>query len=107
MLAGSRVVSVNDDEEKGWLADLSDTYGSVRLWAVGLLGPGLVMSELLQGRVAFGVGLGFALVIVWMQLVKRLGVESAWLDRAGHVFFVLGGILMVWHYARWWAGYLG
>lgn len=86
--------------------DLSDSYGAVRLWVIAILGPGLVVSELLQGRLWLGVGLAFICVMVWTQVAKQLGVESPALDRIGHASLVIGGVMLAWHFARWWLAYL-
>jgi len=100
--AGSRM----SEGRKGWLADISDTYGSVRVWLVGIFGPGLVISELLQGRLWLGVGLAFICVVVWTQLAKQLGLGGAALERIQNVSLVIGGAMLAWHYARWWLAYL-
>jgi len=91
---------------KGWLADIFDTYGAVRLWVLGILAPGLVISELLQGRICLGVGLAFICVMVWTQLAKQLGFEGAALERIQNASLVIGGAMLAWHYARWWFTYL-
>jgi hypothetical protein len=92
--------------KKGWFADFFDTYGVVRLWIVGTLGPALVVSEMLQGRVWLGLGLAFVCVMVWTQLAKQLGVEGPALERLGNASLVIGGALLAWHYALWWISYL-
>ena len=97
---------MNDERKKGWLVDISDTYGVMKLWIVGILGPGLVVSEMLGGRVWLGLGVAFICVMIWTQLAKQLGVEGAALDRIGKVSLVIGGALLVWHYVLWWVAYL-
>jgi hypothetical protein len=90
----------------GWLSDLSDSYGAIRLWVVAIVGPGLVISELLQGHLALGAGLGFTCLMVWIVLAKRLGATSEAWDRIGNVCLAIGLALLAWHYARWWWEYL-
>lgn len=97
---------MNDDGKKGWLADVSDTYGVVRLWILAILGPALAASEMLQGRVRLGLGLAFICVMIWAQLAKQLGAEGATLDRIAKVSLVIGGSLLAWHYLLWWVAYL-
>lgn len=97
---------MNDDRKKGWLAEFSDTYGSVRLWVVGILGPGLVLSELLQGRLWLGVGLAFVCVLIWTQLAKQLGADGVALRWIENASLIVGGSMLAWHYVRWWLAYL-
>jgi hypothetical protein len=97
---------VSEDGKKGWLADIADTYGVVRLWIIGILAPGLVVSEVLQGRVWLGLGLAFVCVMIWTQLARQLGAEGAALERIGNISLAIGGALLAWHYALWWVEYL-
>lgn len=78
----------------------------MRLWIVGLLGPGLVVSELLQGRVSLGIGLGFICILIWTKLAARLGFSGRTWERVGNVSLVIGGLLLGWHYLRWWIEFL-
>jgi hypothetical protein len=89
-----------------WLFDFSDTYGTIRLWVIAILGPALIISELVQGRLALGVGLGFTCVMVWITVAKRLGAIGSGWDRVANVSLAIGLVLLGWHYARWWWEYL-
>ena len=97
---------MDDNDSKGWFADFADTYGAVRIWGIALLGPVLAISELLQGRVWVGLGLVFICVMAWTELATRHGVASPGLVRIGNAALVIGGILLAWHYGRWWVEYL-
>lgn len=97
---------MNEERKKGHLWAISDAYSTSKLWFIGIFCPVLVFSELLQGRVALGLGLAFICVMVWVQMAKRLGTEGAALDRIGNASAIVGLALLVWHYARWWIAYL-
>ena len=97
---------MSEDGRKGWLADFSDTYGVVKVWIIGVFGPLLAVSELLQGRFSLGLGLGFVCAWVWTILATQLGSQSPALDRIGKVSLLIGAALMAWHYVLWWVGYL-
>lgn len=94
------------DDPRSWLDEVFEVYGGVRLWVLAVLGPGLAVSELLQGRGSLGLGLGFICVAIWAKLAKQLGIAGQAGERIGNVAVTVGVLVLTWHYLAWWIEFL-
>jgi hypothetical protein len=92
------------DEERRDRVTLGSTYGTVRLWALGLLGPGLVVTEVVQRRYSLGLGLGFLCAAAWCEIVQQVKDESPSAARWANILAAIGGAFLAWYCVRWWIG---
>ncbi len=92
-----------EEEDDEIVPSLDDPYSRFRHWVVALLGPGVVVAEAMEGRLVLASGLAFACVGFWAILARRLGATNSALNGVGRASFAMAGVLLVLHYARWWA----
>jgi hypothetical protein len=100
-------VSVDEDGRGSGLSEFADQALRFRRWLVAVLGPVLVISELMQGHLAVGLGLALGCVVLWADLVPGLPGTTRvgnYLNRSprlvGAFWIVSAALFLAWEWLR-------